>query len=186
MLRDHYEDTFLEGPQFHQYLPDFHTVCMHDSPNKFTWGNTATSVIVELDPNGEKPPIFWAAYLPPCTSVYTAFSRSCSLPLEVTRVGTAGMHVHQPQGAPVDGFDRSSLWWRLHRIVEETAEKPSARAAQVRALFDPLESGHMRSIKELLNGVSEHLEQRWSRLVQEHTEQVMAAVSHLEHEWHLE
>jgi hypothetical protein len=31
ILRDHYEGSFLKGPQFHAFLPDFHTLCMHDS-----------------------------------------------------------------------------------------------------------------------------------------------------------
>ena len=28
ILRDHYEDTFLEGPYFNPALPDFLTLCM--------------------------------------------------------------------------------------------------------------------------------------------------------------
>jgi secernin len=186
-LRDHYEDTFLKGPQFHPYLPDFLTVCMHDSPNKFTWGNTATSVVAELDPSGKRPLVFWTAYLPPCTSIYTAFSVSSTLPHEVTKVGTTGVQVHQPLTAPVDGYERGSLWWRLHRIVEETAKRPAARAPHVRRLFDPLESDHMQTITELLNSTSEKdFEPNWNRLIKDHIEQIMTAVGHLEHEWQLE
>src|SRR5699024_9155762 len=43
IMRDHYEDTFLEGPYINAALPDFLTICMHHSPAEFTWGNTASS-----------------------------------------------------------------------------------------------------------------------------------------------
>jgi secernin len=46
VLRDHYEDTFLGGPYFTAALPDLMTLCMHDSPAGFTWGNTASSAIM--------------------------------------------------------------------------------------------------------------------------------------------
>ena len=45
ILSDHYEDTFLRGPVFNPARPDFLSLCMHDSPAGFTWGNTAASVI---------------------------------------------------------------------------------------------------------------------------------------------
>lgn len=186
ILRDHYEDTFLEGPQFHQFLPDFHTVCMHDSPNKFTWGNTATSVVAELDPEGKRAPVFWVAFLPPCTSIYTAFPFTLCLPDMVTKVGTAGMEVSQPAGAPVDQFEASSLWWRLHRVLEETAKEPTARPLQIRKLFDPLESQHAEAMKELLDSDSDNLEEKWNQILESHIERVMTVISRIEHEWHLE
>jgi secernin len=80
MLRDHLEGTFLCGPQFHPFLPDFHTICMHDSPAGFTWGNTATSVIIEIDPSRHLPPRLWIAYQSVSMSVSPGptLSRSCS------------------------------------------------------------------------------------------------------------
>jgi secernin len=38
IARDHYEDTFLQGPYFDAADPDLLTLCMHVSPADFTWG----------------------------------------------------------------------------------------------------------------------------------------------------
>ncbi len=48
IARDHYEDTFLQGPYFDAADPDFHSLCMHSSAANFTWGNTASSCIAVL------------------------------------------------------------------------------------------------------------------------------------------
>ena len=55
IARDHYEDTFLRGPYFDAADPDCLTVCMHNSPADFTWGNTASSCVAVLPAQGVEP-----------------------------------------------------------------------------------------------------------------------------------
>lgn len=183
ILRDHYEDTFLDGPQFHPYLPDFHSICMHDSPAHFTWGNTATSVIVELDPKGAKPPLIWFAYLPPCSSVYTALQFSKDIPDIFTRVGKSGMKVYDPTIVPKDEFDYGSLWWRLYRLIKEVRKDPIIRHKELRALLDPIENYHINRVAHVLGDRSEMLRTGLNQLVQEHIEEITKALKQLEKQW---
>jgi hypothetical protein len=96
------------------------------------------------------------------------------------------MEVHQPFTAPVDGFERNSLWWRLHRIVEETAKIPSTRMTEVREIFDPLESRHMQAIRALLTHSSGNLEADWNQALQSQMENVTTAIDQIEHAWGLD
>jgi len=68
ILRDHFEDTFLNGPNFNAALPDFLTLCMHSSPAEFTWGNTASSAIFILPDNSERLAQMWWTPATPCSS----------------------------------------------------------------------------------------------------------------------
>jgi secernin len=138
-LRDHYEDTFLGPPQFHPLLPDFHTLCMHDSPAGFTWGNTATSVVVEIDPEGSDPPHLWVCYLPPCCSLYSAYGFDQPWPGVVSRPGAAGLVVQPAAEAEPDRYSDGSLWWRFRKLVDLVGEDPKARRRAVRDVFDPIE-----------------------------------------------
>jgi secernin len=177
VLRDHYEETFLEGPQFHQFIPDFHTICMHDSPAGFTWGNTATSVIVELDPETNTPPLFWLAYLPPCSSVYTAFQFSDSIPDIFKSAGRARLRVSNPTTAVRDEFDEKSLWWRLHRIVTALAGKPKSHYDELRWLFDEIEGKHINRINQLRKAKPKSINNIWIKLLQ--------AIETLEKRWEI-
>jgi secernin len=116
---------------------------MHDSPAGFTWGNTATSLVVEVDPGGEKPPGIWLAYLPPCTSLYLGICWPARVPDLIGSAGSAGLEVRSPVDVPRDAFQGSSLWWRLHRIVEAVRRDPLHRAAEARRLFRPLERDNL-------------------------------------------
>jgi secernin len=149
ILRDHYENTFLGGPQFNQYLPDFMTVCMHDSPAGFTWGNTATSVVIELDPKRPDRPVIWCAYQPPCTIVYLPIPFSRDIPDIIRRTGTAGLGAIPPKSAPVDEYDSRSLWWRLYRLLEAVRQDPAERYPQLRQEFDPLEDSFKKKVDQL-------------------------------------
>jgi secernin len=183
ILRDHYEDTFLDGPQFHQFLPDFHTVCMHDSPDKFTWGNTATSLIVELEQNGTAAPRFFLAYLPPCTSIYIGFAWFDMLPEMLTRPGKAGFNVYEPKSAPQDTFDASSLWWRLHRIVEAVRENPKSRYQETFELFRPIEQRNIEKVSVLHNIGGTQTD--WAQLIEEQLLQAISAIEELEKKWEI-
>jgi secernin len=140
ILRDHFEGTFLEGPQFHQFLPDFQTICMHDSPAGFTWGNTATSFILQVDAGGRCSPLLWWSYLTPCCSVFLPmYPFETELPDQVLRAGTAGVRVQQAADVKYDQFHEASLWWRMHRLVEYVGKDPSQRYGPVRKAFDAIE-----------------------------------------------
>jgi secernin len=183
ILRDHYEDTFLEGPQFHPYLPDFHTICMHDSPAGFTWGNTATSIIVEIASDGEEPPKIWLAYLPPCTSIYLGLPWSDRFPEIITNTGTAGLSVLPPIDAPVDTFRDTSLWWRFHRIIEAVRENPHDRAADARELFRPLERKNLTAFASLQQKKDGDPEA--GRFMEHQLQGVVDALRSLEKQWGL-
>ena len=186
ILRDHYEDTFLEGPQFHPYLPDFHTLCMHASPAGFTWGNTATSMIVEIDPEDPIAPPCWVCYLPPCTGLYMAFHLAVPLPEPITRAGTGGLEVRSAPDAPVDGFSESSLWWRFNRIVDEMGRDPVRRLKEVRTIFDPIEKDYLQRVGELQRSPPDiSRQEEFSTIVQDEVSEVMMALSMLEKRWDL-
>jgi secernin len=181
ILRDHYEDTFLGGPQFTQFLPDFHTVCMHDSPNKFTWGNTATSLIVEIDPVGKKPPFLWLAYLPPCASAYIGFAWTDAFPDMLTSAGKAGLMVCPPKDAPKDEFDQKSLWWRLHRIVEAVQRDPLSRSKQATDLLRALEEKNLKKICELSGADLGKAD--WRKVIEDQLCHIISALETLEGDW---
>ncbi len=184
ILRDHYEDTFLQGPQFDAFLPDFHTLCMHESPAGFTWGNTATSVVVEIDPQGPGLPPFWLAYLPPCSSVYVAYPFSESLPEGVTSAGTAGLGVWAACDAPQDTFRESSLWWRFHRVINGVARDP-IRRREVRTLLNPVEQRHFEWVGSLLALPADTRQEQLISILSDEMSGVMAALDVLETRWDL-
>lgn len=185
ILRDHYEDTFLQGPQFHPFLPDFHTLCMHDAPSGFTWGNTATSVVVELDPDDPSPPFLWTAYLPPCTSLYMAIPFADINPKVVGRAGKAGLSVTRPEGALRDGFDESSLWWRIHRMVEEVRKAPLKRWQEVRELLRPIEKSHVENVRSLGQESREGKSRIVGKLLKEHINELLSVLENLEKRWNV-
>ncbi len=173
MLRDHYEDTFLQGPQFHPFLPDFQTICMHDSPAGFTWGNTATSVVIEFPSTSDALPLVWTAYGPPCCSAYIAYSFDEAIPETAAAVGTAGLNVVAADKAPIDSFQPQSLWWRLRRLIAAVKEDPHRRRDEMRRMFDAVESDFLETASDGLqrgfvsteiaqvNEVIETLEKQW-------------------------
>jgi secernin len=181
ILRDHYQGTFIRGPQFHPFLPDFHTICMHESPSGFTWGNTATSVIVELDPEGAREPRLNVAYQPPCTSVYLGFTFSEPLPALLTRTGNTSLGVFDPTSVPNDNFDESSLWWRLHRIVQATSMSPDTRYAEILQRFRDVETQN----KVLYSSDREMQDDDKSHAIEKQLERLISEIEELERRWHL-
>ena len=182
IMRDHYEDSFLQGPQFNRFLPDFHTICMHDSPSGFTWGNTATSLIVELPRDGGTP-LLWAAYQPPCASIYFSFSLTDSLPEMLLRTGTAGLVTHPPEDAPPDAFDPSSLWWRLYRVIGAISDNPINRYKEASSLFESVERENLHRIETHRAAHRPVLDKKEAIDVQ--LAQIIDAIETLEHKWKL-
>lgn len=182
ILRDHYEDTFLDGPQFHPFLPDFLTLCMHDSPSKFTWGNTATSVVVELEKNQDTSPPFWLSYLPPCSSIYLPLFLNVQVPKMITNTGKIEMNVYRPAEAPKDEFDPDSVWWRFNRLVEEIAKEPARRWSEARARFDSIEKELIYQIQADGGKMSD---KEKSDMMQQMLSKVLKSVETLEQSWNV-
>jgi secernin len=183
-LRDHYEQTFLEGPQFNPFLPDFLTICMHDSPAGFTWGNTATSVVAEIDPDSPADTPYWVCYQPPCSSVYAAFFLGSPLPDAATRVGATGA-VGPPTTVAPDEFDDASLWWRLGRVLGGVQASPQERLPELRRNFDMLERDFQALVRGLRNTRGEKRAELIAAIHQTQVESILSKVKKLEDEWNL-
>ncbi len=145
ILRDHYEDTFLEGPYFNPALPDFLTLCMHSSPAGFTWGNTATSAVAVLPAAPDRLAQFWWAPVTPCTGCYVPFYvEARGVPERVSRAGREGKRVTPPPEARPDAPASGSYWWLFRTLLDvvkgnETGDRYHERQPLVRARFDELE-----------------------------------------------
>ena len=160
VLRDHYEGTFLEGPYFNAALPDFLTLCMHSHPSGFTWGNTASSAIFVLPPDG-RPPLLWWAAATPCTSVYVpVFVDAGGLPEVLERGGAARPAGFNPERAPEDEPAGDSYWWTFQRLLDAVkgdvlGTAYADRHLLVRDAFDPLESAWRAELDEVLAAAAE-------------------------------
>lgn len=142
ILRDHYEDSFLGGPYFNAAIPDLLTLCMHEHPAGFTWGNTASSAVFVLpsDPDG-RPYLWWCAGTP-CTGVYLpVFPAAGGVPESLSRPLPQACC---PENAAQAGFEPGSYWWCFLQLLDAAKGGPQAwdfadRQPLVRAALDPLE-----------------------------------------------
>jgi secernin len=148
IARDHYEDTFLQGPYFDAADPDFHSLCMHSSAANFTWGNTASSCIAVLPRAETELPVFWWTPGPPCNGCYVPFFvHGSRLPAIVSSAGAFGKRVIAPHAAVEDTFSPNSYWWLFRELLDRVKGDPVAsvpglypvRNQVVRARFDALE-----------------------------------------------
>jgi secernin len=148
IARDHYEDTFLQGPYFDAADPDFLTLCMHVSSAGFTWGNTASSCVAVLPKSDEELPVFWWTPGPPCNGCYVPFFvHGTRLPEIVSKAGTIGKCVVAPNQSARDQFSPDSYWWLFRQLLDQVKGDPissvpnyyPARNRRVRAVFDSLE-----------------------------------------------
>lgn len=160
IARDHYENTFLQGPCFEPSDPDFLSICMHASPAAFTWGNTASSCAAELDPDDY--PVFWWTPGPPCNGCYLPFFVHADfLPASVRRAGSRGTRQVNPAAAPKDTYDRRSYWWTFRRLTDlvkggvdgGTPGLYTKRNRIVRKKFDALERKTSEKLPEILSKV---------------------------------
>ncbi|GAB3881308.1 C69 family dipeptidase [Terrabacter terrigena] len=144
VLRDHYEGSFLDGPFFSAALPDLLTICMHEHPAGFTWGNTASSTVCVL-PGADRLARMWWAAGTPCTGVYVPlWVEAQAVPAPLAAAGSHAGQVQPPEVAERDHFDPQSYWWRFLQLLEATkggqlAWDFAARQPVVRAAFDALE-----------------------------------------------
>ncbi|HET7387415.1 MAG TPA: C69 family dipeptidase [Nocardioidaceae bacterium] len=144
VLRDHYEGTFLEGPYFSAARPDLLTLCMHDSPGGFTWGNTASSTLMRLPASPDRLPHMWWAAGPPCTGVYIpVFPAAQQVPSELA-APAAPTVPPRPEDVPAARFGSDSYWWHFARLLDQVTGGPEAwhyqdRQPEARRVFDQLE-----------------------------------------------
>lgn len=145
VLRDHYEGTFLAGPYFSAGLPDLLSLCMHDSPAGFTWGNTAGSTITILPTEPDRLPHLWWAATTPCTSVYLpVFPAAGAVPATMA-LPQPPDPVASPEAASQASEDPDSYWWHFQRLLEAINGDPEAHAFAhrqpiARDRFDALET----------------------------------------------
>jgi secernin len=148
IARDHYEDTFLQGPYFDAANPDFLSLCMHASPADFTWGNTASACVAVLPKEPGELPVLWWTPGPPCNGCYAPFfPHGSRLPAVVSRAGREGKQVLPAGQTGGDTFSPDSYWWRF-RQLNDRVKGDAARSIPgcyqernplVRARFDALE-----------------------------------------------
>jgi secernin len=157
IARDHYEDTFLQGPYFDAADPDFLSLCMHVSPADFTWGNTASSCVAVLA--SDAPAVFWWTPGAPCNGCYVPFFvAGGQVPAIVSQAGRAGKQVVCPDQATADTFAPTSYWWLFRQLMDQAkGEAISARPGYypkrnrlVRARFDQLEQAFMAEMPEVM------------------------------------
>ncbi|MDC0937078.1 hypothetical protein OAS39_12400 [Pirellulales bacterium] len=145
VLRDHFEDTFLGGPNFNAALPDFLTLCMHSSPAGFTWGNTASSAVFVLPNDSKRPAQMWWTPVTPCTGLYLpVFASASRLPEVLMTAGVEGKAITAPPQAKRDKFSAKSYWWLFRDLLDkikgdETGSEFSTRQPVARAAFNRLE-----------------------------------------------
>jgi secernin len=168
IARDHYEETFLQGPFFDAADPDFLSLCMHASPANFTWGNTASSCVAVLpeDPGGL--PVFWWTPGPPCNGCYVPFfPHGSRLPELVSNAGRLGKQVVPADQIGEDSFRSDSYWWRFRQLNDWVKGDPAnslpgcyaERNPRVRARFNALEHAFSEQLPEVMKRAGELREQ---------------------------
>lgn len=159
IARDHYEDSFLQGPYFDAADPDFLSICMHVSPADFTWGNTASSCVAPLPTSGQDLPYFLWTPGPPCNGCYVPFFvHSSQLPPTVSQAGVAGKQVRTPPDAPADHYAANAYWWRFRQLMDRVKGDSirsipglyAERNAIVRERFDALEADFMKQLPAVM------------------------------------
>ncbi|QRY48061.1 C69 family dipeptidase [Mycolicibacterium boenickei] len=153
ILRDHLEGTFLGGPTFDASRPDFLTLCMHEHPSGFTWGNTAASLVVELHADPDRPVVLWWCPATPCTGIYVPyFVESGRLPDNVQRPAPTAAS-WDPRNHHAAAYDPVSSWWRWQQLLDvakdPTARDFAGRAAAIRREFDVLERQWLSAVADL-------------------------------------
>jgi secernin len=154
VLRDHFEGTFLDGPYFSAARPDFLTLCMHEHPAGFTWGNTAGSIIVELAKHADDLTTIWWTPLTPCIGAYIPiFLQAGEIP-EPLQTPAPPEVIRPPEECGPARFDPSGYWWKFQNLLDAAKGDPAGsqfpkRQPVIRARFDQLEKEWAEKAAEL-------------------------------------
>ncbi|PGV53467.1 C69 family dipeptidase [Bacillus sp. AFS037270] len=158
ILRDHYEDTFLEAPFFNAALPDFQTICMHSSPANFTWGITASSTVFELPADEWHFPVIWWSPATPCTGLYLPiFMCEQEFPVVLSQAGTVRVKTADPTKSEQDQSAKDSYWWMFRDLLDELKGDENGK------LFT--------KNKEIVRKTFDLLEQKWLKLIRDTEEE---------------
>lgn len=154
VLRDHFEGTFLAGPYFNAARPDFLSLCMHEHPAGFTWGNTAGSMIVDLARDENDLSVIWWTPLPPCIGAYIPiFIESRQLP-QALQTPEQPTNIRSPESWDQAQFDQDGYWWNFQNLLDAVKGDPlgtrfQERQPLIRAQFDMLEKTWVQKASEL-------------------------------------
>ncbi|MDO5720141.1 MAG: hypothetical protein Q4P05_05340 [Actinomycetaceae bacterium] len=154
-MSDHYEGTFLQGPMFNAGTPDFLSICMHSSPGKFTWGNTASSSIFPTVKKDDDFAMMWWAPVTPCTSIYIPmYVDSVGLPEAVSDAGKADVSGTSTRPADANDFTESSLWWWFQALLDwaktdEDSRTYVERQQMIRDKLDPIQQDWFERAKDV-------------------------------------
>ncbi len=186
IARDHYEDTFLQGPYFDAADPDFHSICMHSSAANFTWGNTASSCVAVLPKTSLELPVLWWTPGPPCNGCYAPFFvHGSKLPDLVSNAGTFGKRVVSADAAAEDTYSPNSYWWLFRELLDRVKGSPLGsvpgcypdRNRLVRAKFDALEKEFEAETPGVVEqAVAEQQANRRARILDEFTGRCVSRV----------
>lgn len=152
VLRDHYEDTFLGGPSLNAAYPDFLTLCMHEHPSGFTWGNTAGSVVVELARDAEDLTVVWWTPVTPCTGAYIPIFPAAGRVPGALLLPASPTRVERPERIGQTRFDADSYWWRFQNLLDAAKGDGSdftSRQSEIRSRFDVREQDWASRADEL-------------------------------------
>tara|TARA_B100000029_G_scaffold259259_1_gene255946 strand:+ start:15 stop:1391 length:1377 start_codon:yes stop_codon:yes gene_type:complete len=186
VLRDHFEDTFLGGPNFNAALPDFLTLCMHSSPANFTWGNTASSAVFVLPRDKNSIAQMWWTPVTPCTGLYLPiFANTSRLPTVLSTAGRLGKTVTPPIQAKPDSFHEASYWWLFRDLLDrvkgdETGTAFRKRQPIARSAFDRLEQQWAkRSVEAERRAIAEESSTPLDQLTQKCVNEAVRMVNEL-------
>lgn len=189
VLRDHYEGTFLDGPYFNASRPDFLTLCMHEHPSGFTWGNTAASTIVELGTDPDDLTVVWWTPLPPCIGAYLPiFLEAPELP-HTLQLPAPHTDILPPEKHTQSAFDPKAFWWRAQNLLDAAkgdvlGSQFTNRQSVIRQRFDLLECGWARSVTSLRDAWRRGGNDERTRLAEELRGATEAAVADVDREVH--
>jgi secernin len=155
VLRDHFENTFLAGPYFNAARPDFLTLCMHEHPAGFTWGNTAGSTVIQMRSDPDDLMVIWWTPLTPCVGAYIPlFLTGGELPASLLAPLASEQAPRRPEEISQAEFDPNSYWWRFQNLLDvakgdDTGVRFTEHQAELRLAFDRLEAGWIEAVDEL-------------------------------------
>ncbi|MFQ5753239.1 MAG: hypothetical protein ACE5HI_14700, partial [bacterium] len=116
---------------------------------------------------------------------YLAYFISRGIPKPVTRAGNQGLHILPPAEAPKDQFNKSSLWWRFHRLTEEIGKKPEKRYQEVRTLLDPVERMFQLHVENLFSNPASIEQNQLDNLMHDQVAKTLEVLEKIEQSWNI-
>ena len=113
---------------------------------------TASSCVAVLPQAADQFPVFWWAPGRPSVSCYVPFFvHGAELPAIVSKAGTYSGGVNPPSQVEADAFAEGSYWWIFRDLADLTTGGMTDRTAEVRTVFDPLETAFADKLPNVLS-----------------------------------